>query len=139
MLSTWREGSPVIAPVLRVARACSDLDRARRFYCDGLGLAVLAEFADHEGFDGLVLGMPGVPWHLELVVEHGAMVASPSPEDLIVLFEADPAAYAQRQRQLLEAGFAAVRSNNPYWDRCGVTFEGPDGYRTVIANRAWTV
>jgi catechol 2,3-dioxygenase-like lactoylglutathione lyase family enzyme len=127
------------AAVLRVARACSDLDQARRFYCDGLGLQVLVEFADHEGFDGLVVGLPGVPWHLELVVEHGAFVSAPSPEDLIVLYESDPAAYEERRRRLLDAGFEAVRSNNPYWDRCGVTFEGPDGYRTVIAHRAWTL
>lgn len=138
-LREQREASPASVPVLRVARACSDLEQARRFYCDGLGLAVLAEFADHDGFDGLIVGLPDAPWHLELVVEHRAVVAPPSPEDLIVLYEPDPEASAQRQRRLLDAGYAPARSNNPYWDRCGVTFEGPDGYRTVIAHRAWTV
>jgi catechol 2,3-dioxygenase-like lactoylglutathione lyase family enzyme len=125
-------------PVLRVARACSDLAQARRFYCDGLGLEVLAEFAGHDGFDGLIVGEPGAHWHLELVVEHGAEVTAPSPEDLIVLYEPDRAAFDSRLRRLREAGFGAVPSNNPYWDRCGVTFAGPDGYRTVLAQRAWT-
>jgi catechol 2,3-dioxygenase-like lactoylglutathione lyase family enzyme len=125
-------------PVLRVARACSDLAQARRFYCDALGLSVLAEFADHDGFDGLIVGLPGAGWHLELVVEHGATVARPAAEDLIVLYEPDRAAYELRLQRLRAMGAAVVPSNNPYWDRCGVTFEGPDGYRTVLANRAWT-
>jgi catechol 2,3-dioxygenase-like lactoylglutathione lyase family enzyme len=128
----------VAAPVLRVARPCSDLERARRFYCDGLGLPVLAEFSAHEGFDGLIVGLPGAGWHLELVREHGAGVAPPSAEDLVVLYEPDTAALEARVARLRSAGFAPVPSNNPYWDRCGVTFAGPDGYRTVLARRAWT-
>ena len=125
------------APVLRVARACSDLLQARRFYCDGLGLPALAEFAGHDGFDGLVVGLPGAGWHLELVVEHGASVLPPSAEDLIVLYEPDAAAHEDRLQRLRAAGFKATRSNNPYWDRHGTTFVGPDGYRTVIARLAW--
>lgn len=27
---------------------------------------------------------------------------------------------------------------NPYWDRDGVTFEDPDGYRIVLQNAAWS-
>jgi catechol 2,3-dioxygenase-like lactoylglutathione lyase family enzyme len=127
----------VAAPVLRVARACSDLGQARRFYCDGLGLEVLAEFADHDGFDGLVVGDPGSRWHLELVVEHGATVKLPSVEDLIVLYLPEREEYETRIARLRATGFCSVASNNPYWDRCGVTFEGPDGYRTVLANRSW--
>lgn len=29
------------------------------------------------------------------------------------------------------------RSFNPYWDRLGVTFEDPDGYRVVLQRDAW--
>lgn len=125
------------APVLRVARACSDLAQARSFYCDGLGLAVLAQFAGHDGFDGLIVGVPGAGWHLELVVESGAAVARPSADDLIVLYEPDPAVYRERVRRLREAGHAVVPSHNPYWDRHGTTFADPDGYRTVLVDGAW--
>jgi len=31
-----------------------------------------------------------------------------------------------------------VPSFNPYWDRDGVTFEDPDGYRVVVQRAAWT-
>lgn len=125
------------ARVLRVARACSDLGQARRFYCDVLGLPVLAEFENHDGFDGLIVGHPGASWHLELVVERGAAVRQPAAEDIIVLYEPDRAEFDILVRRAQSAGFARVPSNNPYWDRCGVTFEGPDGYRTAIVNRSW--
>ena len=36
------------------------------------------------------------------------------------------------------AGFDPVASFNPYWDRNGVTFEDPDGYRIVLNNEAWS-
>lgn len=36
-------------------------------------------------------------------------------------------------------GFPTVPSFNPYWDRQGVTFEDPDGYRVVLQNAAWTI
>nr|WP_276203219.1 hypothetical protein [Pseudoponticoccus marisrubri] len=35
------------------------------------------------------------------------------------------------------AGYDPVEAANPYWDRQGVTFEDPDGYRTVLQNAAW--
>jgi len=36
-----------------------------------------------------------------------------------------------------DAGFARVKSFNPYWDRDGVTFKDMDGYRVVIQNMHW--
>jgi hypothetical protein len=37
---------------------------------------------------------------------------------------------------MLAAGFVPVPSFNPYWDRAGLTFEDPDGYRVVLQNAA---
>ena len=38
----------------------------------------------------------------------------------------------------LEAlGHAPVPASNPYWDRAGVTFEDPDGYRIVLQQAPW--
>jgi hypothetical protein len=36
------------------------------------------------------------------------------------------------------AGYRTVLSSNPYWDRRGLTFEDPDGYRVVLENAAWS-
>jgi hypothetical protein len=46
-------------PHLRVARATDHFAEVLRFYRDGLGFAVLGEFHDHEGFDGVMLGLAG--------------------------------------------------------------------------------
>jgi len=35
------------------------------------------------------------------------------------------------------AGYEPVPAFNPYWDRLGVTFEDPDGYRVVLQRDAW--
>ena len=61
---------------LRVARPTNDLNALFRSstsaywitaasYCDGLGFSVVGEFRDHEGLDGVMLGQPGEPYHLE--------------------------------------------------------------------------
>jgi hypothetical protein len=36
------------------------------------------------------------------------------------------------------AGYAPVAAFNPYWDRAGLTFEDPDGYRVVLQRTTWT-
>ena len=43
---------------VRVARPTRDLAAARRFYGEHLGLAVVASFEGHDGFDGVVFGLP---------------------------------------------------------------------------------
>jgi hypothetical protein len=39
--------------------------------------------------------------------------------------------------QMIEAGFDPAPAFNPYWDREGLTFEDPDGYRIVLQRSAW--
>lgn len=31
-----------------------------------------------------------------------------------------------------------MKAFNPYWDRLGLTFEDPDGWRVVLQNDAWS-
>jgi len=54
-----------ITTKLRVARPTDHLEDVVRFYTHGLGLVVLGSFEDHDGFDGVMLGMPGAPYHFE--------------------------------------------------------------------------
>ena len=52
-------------PKLRVARPTNNLAPLVHFYCEGLGLERLAGFTAHNGYDGVILGQPGAPYHLE--------------------------------------------------------------------------
>lgn len=127
-----------MVPKLRVARPSDDLAALVRFYRDGLGLEVLYEFAGHDGFDGVMLGEPGAPYHFEFTRAHGHPAGrAPSDDNLIVFYLPEPAAWEARVRRMKEAGYAPVPSFNPFWDRDGVTFEDPDGYRVVLQHAAW--
>ena len=54
---------------MRVARPTADLARSRDFYTRVIGLGVLWSFEDHDGFDGVILGVPDEHAQLELVIQ----------------------------------------------------------------------
>jgi len=127
-------------PVLRVARPSDDLDALLPFYGDGLGMTVLFRFEDHAGFDGVMLGQAGAPYHLEFTRKRGhAAGRAPTEDNLLVFYYPDREAWRAALQRMRDAGLAPVRSFNPYWDKDGTTFEDPDGYRVVLQNAAWTI
>lgn len=125
-------------PILRVARPTDDLDALLPFYRDGLGFKVLFRFQDHDGFDGVMLGLQGAPYHLEFTRhrEHEAGRA-PTRDNLLVLYIPDAAEWTVAVERMQIAGFSPVPAFNPYWDNNGRTFEDPDGYRVVLQNARW--
>ena len=125
-------------PILRVARPTDNLAALRRFYCDGLGLQQISSFTAHDGFDGLLLGHPSAPYHLEFTHQPGHVVGrAPTADHLLVFYLPDAAAWRAAVQRMEAAGFAPVPSCNPYWDAHGRTFEDPDGYRVVLQQAAW--
>ncbi|MEO8397485.1 MAG: VOC family protein, partial [Chloroflexota bacterium] len=123
-----------------VARPTDDLEAVTRFYRDGLGLAILASFADHAGFDGVMFGRAGESYHLEFTHHHGHSVGrAPTPDNLLVFYLPDRAEWEQAVQRMIDHGYAPTSSYNPYWDVNGKTFEDPDGYRVVLQNAAWNV
>ena len=128
-----------IVPVLRVARPSDNLDALVRFYGHGLGLALLYRFENHEGFDGIMLGREGAPYHFEFTRAHGHVAGrAPTPDNLLVFYLPDADEWNAAVQQMRNAGFDPVPAFNPYWDREGVTFEDPDGYRVVFQKGNWT-
>ena len=122
----------------RVARPTDRLEDVVRFYADGLGLSRLDSFEDHDGFDGVMLGIPGAEYHLEFTRKrgHGAGRA-PTQDNLLVFYLPDRDAWQRAVDRMIGAGYAPVPSFNPYWDVAGRTFEDPDGYRVVLQNAPW--
>lgn len=111
-----------------------------RFYRDGLGLEMLASFADHDGFDGVMLGRPGSPYHLEFTARHGHGAGrAPTEDNLLVFYLPELGEWNAAVARMVEHGFAPVPAFNPYWDRQGRTFEDPDGYRVVLQHAAWAL
>jgi hypothetical protein len=124
-------------PHLRIARPVSALERSVAMYRQGLGLVELGRFADHAGFDGVMLGRPDAQWHLEFTVCRAhALRPSPTPEDLLVFYLPALDEWRRASAAMRDAGFVEVASFNPYWGERGRSFEDHDGYRTVLERAA---
>jgi len=125
-------------PILRIARPTDDLEALLSFYRDGLGLSLLFRFEDHDGFDGMMLGQEGAPYHFEFTRAKGHVAGrAPTQDNLLVFYLPDGGEWKAAVQRMQDAGFASVASFNPYWDREGMTFEDPDGYRIVLQRAAW--
>lgn len=129
---TWPEMLP--AGQVRIARPTDRLDDVVQFYRDGLGLPELGRFADHAGYSGVILGLPGREHHLEFTHhEHGSPCPAPTRDNLLVLYVNGPAAVSEIADRLLALGHPRVPAENPFWtDQGAVTIEDPDGWRVVL-------
>jgi len=122
---------------IRVARPTNDLDAARRFYGKALGLPVVASFDDHDGYSGVVFGLPDVSRQLELVA-HGGEYPAPTEEDQLVLYLGSVEELEATASRLGAAGHEPRAPANPYWERNGaVGFVDPDGYWLILSPEAW--
>lgn len=127
-------------PKLRVARPTDDIEALLPFYRDGLGLDILYRFVGHDGFDGIMLGRPGAPYHFEFTKADGHVAGrAPTQDNLLVFYFPDPAEWRAAIERMENAGFAPVAAFNPYWDQSGRTFEDCDGYRVVFEQAEWGI
>jgi hypothetical protein len=125
---------------LRVARPTNQLRAVAQMYELGLGFSVLGEFTDHDGFDGMILGRDGEPYHLEFTAKRGhPFDRAPSDDHLLVFYIESAREWDTACTAMLRAGFRSVKSGNPYWDARGRTFEDIEGYRVVLQGEGWSV
>lgn len=123
---------------LRVARPVRDLARSVAMYVAGLGLMEIGRFENHDGFDGVMLGTPGLDYHFEFTFCRSHPVEPTStPEDLVVFYIPEFNEWRERCSNLLDVGFVEAQPYNPYWGRRGRTFVDPDGYRVVLQQASW--
>jgi catechol 2,3-dioxygenase-like lactoylglutathione lyase family enzyme len=119
---------------LRLARHTERLEEVVKFYRDGLGLTEIGGFRNHDGYDGVFLGVPGTGAHLELTAGGARGAPAPHPETLLVLYLGDDRAV---QRIAARLGVDPIAPANPYWAEHGVTFQDPDGFRVVLVPERW--
>lgn len=131
---------PGCLPVLqvRLARPTDRLAEVVTFYVEGLGLALLGGFDDHAGYDGVFVGLPGTPYHLEFTHHvDGSPGDVPSAEHLLVLYLGSREEVAAAAARLGAHGYRPVEAENPYWATIGaVTVPDPDGWQIVLAPTA---
>lgn len=125
--------------VMRVARACADPEAVADQYARGFGFEVLAQWHDHDGCDGVVLGHPNAPYHLEFIrTHHEAAPPPPHKEHLLVFYLPERDAWISRCHAMEQAGFRRVLNDNPYWERVGRTYADRTGARVILQNAQWS-
>lgn len=129
-----RSSAQAPAIQVRVARHTERLDELVRFYRDGLGLAELGGFRDHDGYDGVFLEVPGTDTHLELTAGGAQGAPLPHPESLLVLYLGSEEAVRSVSERV---GVDPITPVNPYWGEHGTTFQDPDGFGVVLVPERW--
>lgn len=117
----------------RVARPTPALEPMRTFYVDGLGLAPLGGFTDHDGYHGVMFGPEDGSWEIELTTCDGVgPCPAPSGDHLLVLYLAGPEEVSRVEARLRALGHEPVEPINPYWRGRSSTWVDPDGWRVVL-------
>ncbi len=135
MTEPWNAGPPAVQ--MRIARPTDQLDAVVRFYHEGVGLPIIGSFGGegHEGYTGVMLGLPNHDYHLEFTQhEHGSPCPAPTEDNLLVFYVPDRSAIDAIAARLAGLGFPEVPPENPYWEGRGVTVADPDGWRIVLMN-----
>lgn len=132
MKESWPEALPIAQ--VRIARPTDKLQEVVRFYCQGLGLRRLGGFENHNGYDGVMVGLPGLGYHLEFTQhQHGSPCPAPTKDNLLVLYIPDRPSINTIVGRLERMGYPAVEPENPYCkDKGAITIEDPDGWRLVL-------
>jgi len=118
---------------LRVARHTVDLQLIINFYHELLGLEVLGNFEDHNGYNGVFLGLKNAHWHLEFTTSTQAPQHKPDEDGLLVFYQYSAADYEALQQKFEAYNINKIAAKNPYWNTNGCTYLDPDGYSIVIA------
>lgn len=120
---------------VRIARPTNRLREIVGFYKEALGFSELGKFDNHEGYDGVMLGVPGQNYHLEFT-QHVKKQELPKPtkEHLMVFYFDHVEKYNQANERLKKFGAMVVEPENPYWKGKSETYEDPDGWRFVLFN-----
>ena len=97
---------------------------------------MIGRFENHAGFSGIIIGLPGLAYHLEFIQTIDAAIdegRAPTDDNNLVLYLRDAASVAALADRLAAMGFAVVSSPNPYWDdHCAVAVADPDGWRLIL-------
>ena len=119
----------------RIARPTDKLEEVIKFYEEGLGLKRIGEFHNHEAYDGVMFGLPGVEYHLEFTRHmNGSPCPAPTKDNLLVFYFPDKVEIEKINHRLHTMGYDEVEPENPYWKEKGITIEDPDGWRIVLMN-----
>lgn len=118
----------------RFARHTNNLKRIKSFYINILGLELLGNFENHNGYDGVFIGKPNENWHLEFTKSDEVLNFNFDEEDILVFYPNSKLEFELIHKKLVTSSIALIDAKNPYWNVNGKMFLDPDGYPIVISH-----
>ncbi|KAG1306578.1 hypothetical protein G6F60_005686 [Rhizopus arrhizus] len=119
----------------RIARPTDKFEKIKEFYGEGLGLELIGSFEGHEGYDGVMYGLPDKKYHLEFTTQvDGSPCPAPTKDNLLVFYIPDQEKISVIMNRLNRLGYLETEPENPYWKAKGITIEDPDKWRIVLMN-----
>jgi len=126
------------AAQVRIARPTDRLEEVIDFYVNGLGLKQIERFTGNNGFEGVIIGLPDVNYHLEFTRHaEGSPCPAPTKDNLLVFYIENKREINTVYERLQKMGYYEVEPENSYWKEKGITVEDPDGWRIVLMNRTY--
>ncbi|PZR20038.1 MAG: prolyl endopeptidase [Flavobacterium psychrophilum] len=116
----------------RLARHTDNLTPIINFYTEILGLEVFGNFKDHDGYNGVFLGIPGADWHLEFTTSAEPAQHQPDEDDLLVFYPASAEEYIAIIERFTKYNIPPNEPKNPYWKINGTLYKDPDGFGVMI-------
>ena len=118
----------------RFARHTNDLEHLSAFYIKVLGMEILGNFQNHNGYDGVFIGKKNENWHLEFTKSNEMIQFNFGEEDILVFYPNTKSEYEHILGKINNFSIKIIESKNPYWNENGKMFLDPDGYRIIISD-----
>ncbi|QQK81977.1 VOC family protein [Salicibibacter cibi] len=108
------------------------------FYVNGLGLKQIQKFKGNRGYEGVIIGLPDVHYHLKFTRHiDGSPCPAPTKDNLLVFYITNKEEINKVSERLQKMRYGEVEPDNGYWKKQGVTIEDPDGWRIVLMHRSY--
>lgn len=118
--------------IFRYARHTKKIESLIYFYTSVLNFEVLGKFENHDGYDGVFLGIKGENWHLEFTQSDEKPFSVFDEDDILVFYPETQESYDTILENLKKFEVPLLEAKNPYWHNKGICFEDCDCYKIVV-------
>lgn len=117
----------------RCARHTQKIESLIYFYTSVLNFEILGKFENHDGYDGVFLGIKGENWHLEFTQNTKKPLSKFDEDDALVFYPKTQESYDGILENLKKFEVPILQPKNPYWRDKGICFEDCDYYKIIIS------
>lgn len=118
----------------RFARHTQDIKKLSDFYTSILNFEILGEFKNHEGYDGVMIGLKKENWHLEFTQNAEKPQSKCDEDDALVFYPDTRKSYDEILKNLKKSKVPLLEPKNPYWKDKGVCFEDCERLKIIISS-----